>query len=399
MRRLLLLSLFFTLFISFSGISQHGLSKERLERYDRFIDQEISTGKLAGAVSLIVRNGEVAHERAYGKQEVGKSAPMTNEHLFFIQSMTKPIITVAFMMLYEEGHFFLDDPVSTYIPAFENLKVSLNVGEGLDADTEALKTPITIRHLLSHTAGFSHGLGGSKLDQEYFKAMYMEGHQTVQQRVNRMLELPLIGQPGEQWYYSAAPDVISVLIEQFSGQSTADFLQERILGPLEMNETGYNVSKKLLSKVATVHEQNKDGELVKTAYQPPSEGNTLWSGVNGLFSTAADYMTFCQMLLNNGEWNEKRYLSRKTIELMTKNHAKDLYGSQGFGLGFGLITDLASSQATGSEGQYYWNGAFRTHFFIDPQEKLIAILMTQTNPYSDYYAAKMRQFVYQAIDD
>lgn len=379
-------------------LAQHGLSQERLERYDAFLEEEIKSGNMAGAVSLVARNGEIAHEKAFGKRRLGHSAEMQVDDLFFIQSMTKPIISVAFMMLYEEGHFFLSDPVENYIPEFKNLEVSTDPTAGLDAATVPLKSAITISQLLSHTAGFSHGLGGNKLEKEYLKAMYYEKHKTVQDRMYRMLELPLIGQPGGQWYYSASPDVLSVLIEQFSGQSTADYIQERILDPLEMKDTGYNLEDSQLSRVAAVHEK-KDGKLVAAAYESPTQGNTLWSGVNGLFSTASDYMKFCQMMLNDGEWNGKRYLSRKTVEIMTMNQIEDLYGDQGWGLGFAVLTNLAASKGLGSEGQYYWNGAFRTHFFIDPKENLIAILMTQTNPYSNYYSDKMRQFVYQAIDD
>ncbi len=379
-------------------VAQHRLSTDRLARYDKFLEQEIENGQMAGAVSLVVRNGEVAHHKAFGRRNVNESTKMEVSDLFFIQSMTKPIISVAFMMLYEEGHFLLTDPVEKYLPEFANLKVSSDPSAGLEAETVPLNGPITMAQLLSHTAGFSHGLGSSKLDREYLKAMYLEDHKTVQSRMYRMLELPLIGQPGKQWYYSASPDVLSVLIEKFSGQSTATFIQKRILDPLDMTDTGYNLRDGQTHRVATVHEMRNE-ELVAAQRQPPTQGNTLWSGVNGLFSTATDYMKFCQMMLNKGEWNGKRYLSRKTVEIMTLNQIDGLYGEQGWGLGFAILTNLAANKGLGSEGQYYWNGAFRTHFFIDPKENLIAILMTQTNPYSDYYGSKMRQFVYQAIDD
>lgn len=379
-------------------LAQHGLSSKRLARYDEFLEQEIENRQMAGAVSLVVRNNEIAHFKAFGKRNIDEPAEMGVDDLFFIQSMTKPVISVAFMMLYEEGHFFLTDPVEKYIPEFGDLKVSTDPSSGLEAETVPLNSPITIAQLLSHTAGFSHGLGNSSLDREYLNAMYLEGHKTVQERMYRMLELPLIGQPGEQWYYSASPDVLSVLIEKFSGQSTATFIQERILDPLGMTRTGYNVKDTQLDLVTTVHEF-QNGELVAAKRQPPTQGNTLWSGVNGLFSTATDYLKFCQMMLNKGEWNGRRYLSRKTVEIMTMNQIDGLYGAQGWGLGFAILTNLEANKGLGSEGQYYWNGAFRTHFFIDPKENLIAILMTQTNPYSNYYSDKMRQFVYQAIDD
>ncbi len=398
MKNIRILFLLLAVVFVLPGLAQHGLSTERLKRYDLFLENEVNEGRIAGAVSLVLRNGEIAHEKAFGKRNVGKSEQMDKDDFFFIQSMTKPIISVAFMMLYEEGHFFLTDPVDKYIPEFAQLKVSADPALGSEGETVPLSNSITIAQLLNHTAGFSHGLGGNKLEQEYFKAMYMEGHKTIQDRMYRMLELPLIGQPGEQWHYSAGPDVLSVLIEHFSGKPTSDFIRERILDPLGMTETGYNLTDSQLRRLATVHEM-KDGKLVPSEYQPDAQGNTIWSGVNGLFSTAADYMKFCQMMLNKGEWNGTRYLSRKTVEIMTINQVDGLYGSQGFGLGFAVLTNLAANKAMGSVGQYFWSGAYRTHFFIDPAESLIAILMTQTNPYSNYYSDRMRQFVYQAIDD
>ena len=222
-------------------IPDHGLSEDRLDRYEDFLSSEIEQKHIAGAVSLILRNDQVAHQKAFGVSNLEDDTPMLMDNIFFIQSMTKPIISVALMMLYEEGHFLLDDPVSKYLPEFNDLQVIIDPETGAEGSTEPLNKPITITHLLSHTAGFSHGLGGSKLDQEYWSAMYVEEHATVQDRMNRMLTLPLYGQPGEQWYYSASPDVLSVLIEYFSGMSTQEFLQQRIFDPLGMNDTGYNV--------------------------------------------------------------------------------------------------------------------------------------------------------------
>ncbi len=379
---------------------EHGFSKERLTRYENFLRAEIEEGRIPGAVSLIKRRGAIAHERVLGVKNTPAQTPMALDDIFFIQSMTKPIITVAFMMLYEEGHFFLDDPVSTYIPEFKDRVVLLNAEAGKDGATEPANKEITIAHLLSHTAGLSHGLGPTEIDRDYLNAMYFEEHATVEDRVIRMLDLPLIGHPGEQWQYSAAPDVLSVLIKKFSGMSTEKFLQERLFDPLGMDDTGYNLPQAKHDRVVQVHQMDSTNALVVRARQPQMAGNTIHSGVNGLFSTAKDYMTFCEMMLNNGELNGKRYLSRKTIELMTINHVDELYGEgQGFGFGYGVTTDLAASDILGSEGTYYWGGAFCTYFFIDPEEEMVAILMTQLNPYSNYYRDKMIQFVYQAIDD
>jgi CubicO group peptidase (beta-lactamase class C family) len=377
-----------------------GISLERLKTYESYLNESIQDGEIPGAVSMIVRNGQVVHHKAFGSSNVKDKTPMTTESLFYIQSMTKPIITVAFMMLYEEGHFLLTDPVSKYIPAFKDLKVAKDLSTGKDGETVPMKKEITIANLLSHTAGLSHGLGGSTLDRDYAKAMYQQ-HATVTDRVNAMLALPLIGQPGEQWYYSAAPDVLSVLIEKFSGMSTNDFLNKRIYEPLAMKHTGYNIPKKEQSHVVSVHIKNKEGILQSSPNQPKMEGVTIWSGVNGLYTTAADYMTFCQMLLNKGEWKGKRLLSRKTVELMTQNHVGDLYNGagEGFGLGFAVVENVGKTKLLGSEGIFYWSGANNTHFFIDPKENLVAIFMTQLAPFSNSYHTKLRQHVLQAIVD
>lgn len=378
-----------------------GLSDTRLSRYGAFIKKEISSGQIPGGVSLVVRNDEVAHSQAFGFEDIQRKTRMTKDQIFYIQSMTKPIITVAFMMLYEEGHFFLSDPVSKYLPYFENIKVAIDVNNGASGPTDPINEPITIAHLLSHTAGFSHGLGASQLDKEVLRALYFEPQKNIASRVKTLASMPLVGQPGEQWYYSAAPDVLSLLIEKFSGTTTADFLRKRIFEPLQMNDSGYNLTKSQSKRVVKLHSIDDQGLLGKSERQPNATGNTVFGGTHGLFSTASDYMKFCKMLLNNGEWKGRRYLSRKTIELMTADHVGELYGTpgQGFGLGFGVTTNLAKSQAVGSVGQYYWSGAYCTYFFIDPKEKLIAIFMTQMASYTGYYGQKMRQYVYQAIDD
>lgn len=378
-----------------------GISKSRLDRYADFLQKEITDGRIAGAVSLIYREGEIVHDQAWGYQSLSTREPMRTDQIFYIQSMTKPIISVAFMMLYEEGHFLLTDPVSKYLPVFDSLRVIVDPQTGAKGVTEAIGKPVTIVNLLTHTAGFSHGLGSSQLDQDILQALYYQPQKDIESRVRTLVHLPLVGQPGDQWYYSAAPDVLSLLIEHFSGQTTEQFLQNRIFDPLDMKDTGYNVSKEKQGRMTQLHQLNAEGQLVTSDRQTPLEGNTVFGGTHGLFSTAQDYLKFCRMLLNNGKLDGRQFLSRKTIELMTKNHVGDLYTApgQGFGLGFGVTTDIAKSKATGSVGQYYWSGAFCTYFFIDPKEDMIAMLMTQTAPYSSFYGNKMRQLVYQAIVD
>lgn len=404
-----LLTLFLALFslsvtgqeVQESPEATQGVSNTRLDRYGDFLKQEVVLGKIPGAVSLVTRKNKIVHSEAYGFMSLEEKSPMSKDGIFHIMSMTKPIVSVAFMMLYEEGHFQLTDPVSKYLPQFKNLKVATDASQGLDGPTEDIQSQVTIHQLLSHTAGFSHGLGGTQLDKEIMQALYFEPQKNIEDRVNTLIDLPLIGQPGAQWYYSAAPDVLSLLIEKFSGMNTAEFLQERIFDPLGMRDTGYNVAKKNQKRWVPVHNYNEAGKMVNSEQQLPVEGNTVYGGTHGLFSTAADYMTFCQMLLNQGSWKGRQYLSPKTLEIMTINQVGNLYQApgQGFGLGFGVTTDLAASKSAGSVGQYYWGGAYCTYFFIDPEEELIALLMTQVQPYNDYYSTVMRQFVYQAIID
>jgi CubicO group peptidase (beta-lactamase class C family) len=295
----------------------------------------------------------------------------------------------------------LSDPVSKYLPEFKDLRVNKNVENGVAGETEPMDKQITIAHLITHTSGLTHGLGSSLLDKDFLKAYFMKEWSDIASRLHAGLKMPLMGQPGAQWYYSIAPDVLSVLIEKFSGKSTQEFLSERIFTPLGMKDTGYNLSKAQQKRVVKVHTRNKDGVLVATEYQPKQEGNTVWSGVNGLFSTTSDYMNFCQMLMNGGKWNGKELLSRKTIELITYDHVGKLYqtAGEGFGLGFAVVTDVAATKLPGSKGVFYWGGAFNTHFFIDPNEKMVSIFMTHVDPYTNFYHEKMRQLVYQAIVD
>lgn len=377
-----------------------GISTERLKHYEEFVKREMAAGKIPGATTLIIRNGEVAYQTAIGQSSLADKRDMKTNDIFFIQSMTKPIITTAFLMLYEEGHFQLTDPVSKYLPAFKNLRVIKNIEDGIKGETVPLKREILIADLLSHTAGFTHGIGQGKYENEVASEIF-KPFKTVQERVDKLLSLPLLGQPGEQWAYSAAPDILSVLIEKFSGQSTNQFLTERIFKPLRMKDTGYNLSKEQQARIVKVHGIDKKGALVNMKSQPKMEDNTLWSGVNALFSTPEDYSHFCQMLLNGGHFEGNQLLSRKTIELMTLNHSGNLFNTpgEGFGYGFAVVENISKTDNLGTNGLFYWAGAFNTHFFIDPKEKLIAIFMTQTNEFTWYYHQKLRQLVYQAVVD
>ncbi|HSR61717.1 MAG TPA: serine hydrolase [Robiginitalea sp.] len=374
-----------------------GFSLDRFAHYENYVKREIGSGNIPGAVTLVARDGETVYKSAVGLSDPTEKRDMKTDDIFYIQSMTKPIITTAFMMLFEEGHFLLTDPLSKYLPAAKDLRVLVNVEDGIGGETVPLKRDILLMDLLSHTAGFTHGLGPSRYDREMFGAL-ARPYNTIQERVDAYFTMPLLGQPGEQWAYSIAPDILSVLIEKFSGQSTDAFLKERIFEPLWMKDTGYNLTREQQGRVVRVQGEDPGGAL---STHPKMEGNTVWSGVNALFSTAEDYLHFCQMLLDGGRWHGKQLLSRKTVELMTLNHSGDLFGGpgEGFGYGFAVVDDLAATNNLGSQGVYYWAGAFNTHFFIDPKERLISIFMTQTSAFDFYYHNKLRQLVYQAIAD
>lgn len=376
------------------------VSSERLARYDAYYQSEINEGRLPGAVTLVYRKGEKVHESALGYSDLGSKTPMRTDQIFFIQSMTKPIITTAFMMLYEEGHFFLTDPISKYLPEFKEMKVVKDPLIGSLSGTEPAKSQITIAQVLSHTAGFLHGIGGTKLDEEVAKAIYMSGPETLEERVKALAALPLASHPGEKWNYSASPDILARLIEVTAGMSPAEFLKTRLFDPLGMKDTGYNLSDAQKPRMVQLHNFNDSGVLVKSERQTPTSGNTVFGGTHGLFSTAQDYSLFARMILNGGEWNGKRFLSPKTIEIMAINQSEDLFQDpgKGFGFGFAVVDDLADTKALGSEGTIYWSGAFCTYFFIDPKEEMVAIFMTQVNPFSSYYENKFRQMIYQAIE-
>ncbi len=379
--------------------SNSDLSEERLKLFDNFVQSEMAANKIPGSVVLIKHKGKVAYSKTYGTKSIEDDTPMRKDELFYIQSMTKPIVSVAFMMLYEEGYFALDEPLSKYLPEFAEMKVATahdKPSEGL-VDAE----PITIKHLMTHTAGFSHGLGASELDKKYLEALYLTEHKNIESRAKILATMPLVAQPGERWYYSAAPDIMSALIEQFTGMTCAEFLQKRIFDPLDMNDTGYNIKSGAEDRKSYLHATKPDGTMDVNPRQTPATGHTIFGGTHGLYSTAADYMKFCEMILNDGKANGKTFLGRKTLEIMNQNHLPEGQYSdvgKGFGLGFGVYLSPVQSGLPVSAGTIDWAGAYNTYFFIDPKEELIAVWMMQFAPYTNFYSLKLRQFVGSALD-
>ncbi len=376
-----------------------GISLKRLDRLGNYLERKIESEELPGATCLVWRRGETILATSYGHKNMREKSPMPNNGIFFIQSMTKPLISVALMILFEEGHFALTDPVGRYLPMFRDRKVE--VLENGERTLVKANGPLTIGHLLTHTGGLLHGLGQSDLNRRYAENLYEKEHETIKERVQALAALPLVDHPGNSWHYSASTDVLALLIEHFSGKTVDEFLRERLFEPLEMYDTGYNVPENRWGRVVDLHLQDQRSKQSVHPQPTPVTGNTVFGGTHGLFSTPTDYLRFCQMLLNGGSYKERQLLGKKTLELMTVDHVRERFRDRGagFGLGFGIRTDLAAGQTLGSEGQFYWGGLYNTYFFVDPKEELIGILMMQFYPYSDRYNQKFRQFVYQAIVD
>lgn len=372
--------------------------KPLFSELDQYLESEVDNQQLAGAVALILKDGAPQLHESYGYKSLKNKSLMKKDHIFHIMSMTKPIVTVAFMMLYDEGHFQLDDPVGNYLPEFKELRVSLDPQTGIKGATEPAKDPITIAQVMSHTAGFSHGLGGTPLDNEIARGLYYTPQKDIADRVNTLASLPLVDQPGKRWYYSASPDILARLIEVFSGQSVEEFLQERLFTPLGMEDTGYNLTKEQMARFVDLHRLDDQGKLIRDETQMPARGQTVFGGSHGLLSTANDYAKFCQMLLNGGAWAGRQYLEKETLALMTSDQLGDIpyVSGMGFGFGFGLRTTTPEN-GLDSAGRYFWSGAYCTFFFIDPKHDLIAILMTQSNPYSGKYGEELRKHVYRAL--
>jgi CubicO group peptidase (beta-lactamase class C family) len=407
MKNMKLLFLFIGLISQSSLIAQQaptivaGINVNRLPRLEKYVQTQMANGNIPGAVTMVIHNGKVVHLAANGYKNIATKSPMKTDDLFYIQSMTKPIISVAFMMLYEEGYFKLDDPVSKYLPEFKNLRVVRSNQDGPDAPTDSLKSQITIAQLMSHSSGLTHGLSQNPVERRFRAGYFKPNLSSIQERVSNITKFPLLAQPGTQWNYSAGPDVMCVLIEKFSGMSTDAFLKARIFEPLGMKNTGYNVPKDQQSKIVSLHTKGADGILNVSKMQAPFENVKVWSGVNGLYATASDYATFCQMMMAGGTFQGKQYLSRKTVELMTSNHTGNLFQmpGTGWGLGFAVVKDGAATLTPASTGLFYWSGANNTHFFIDPKEKLIALFMTQESNHNFDYHLALRQLVYQSIAD
>jgi CubicO group peptidase (beta-lactamase class C family) len=389
-----------------SAPEKAGMSSERLDRIKPLMQKYVDEGKLPGVLTMVARNGKIVHLETVGKRDVAEDKPLTEDAIFRIYSMSKPVTSVAVMMLYEDGLFRLDDPVSKFIPEFENLKVFKNKTNDI-IEVDDVKKEMTIRHLLTHTSGLIYGWNDRPVDTLYAEAKIFEKGTTLKQMIQKLADIPLMFQPGSEFEYSVSVDVLGYLVEVISGMPFTQFLEERIFKPLKMNDTGFEVPEDKRGRYAELYFHNQEEEKMVAAEESPlgdGEYKFFPSGGGGLVSTADDYMRFCQMMLNNGELDGARILGKKTVELIRLNHLPDgvqMWGSDavGFGLGYSVILDMAKTGSLNSEGTYEWGGAAATKFWIDPEENLIAILMTQLmgNPYP--FQEEFRVLTYSSITE
>ncbi len=377
-----------------------GMSTSRLGRIAPVMQGYVDAGKIPGALTIVAREGRLVHFERFGAQDVATAKPIEFDTIFRIYSMTKPITSIAVMMLYEEGHFQLGTPVSECIPAFKDMQIYTEGG----GDIVDAKTEMTIKHLLTHTSGLIYGGDGDHpINQRYRDANYYRGD--LAYMANELGKIPLYHDPGRAWHYGMSTDVLGYLVEVVSGIPFAEFLKTRIFTPLGMDDTAFSVPEEKADRYATLYESAENGGIQVIENAPVSSGplSFFHSGGAGLQSTAADYLRFCQMLLNAGELDGERLLGRKTVELIRMNHISDDWQPLertgcGFGLGFAVVTDVAETHSLGSLGTYSWGGLASTTFWIDPVEELIGVLMTQLIGDSPFHA-QFRVLTYQAIID
>jgi CubicO group peptidase (beta-lactamase class C family) len=394
-----------------------GLSSERLARLRVAMQRYVDEGRVPGLVTYVARGGRVAHLEAYGRADVEAGRPMLADTVFRVASQTKAFTSVAVMMLVEEGLVGLADPVARYIPAFATTTVALapppGAVQGSPVAVVPAERPITIRDLLTHTAGISYGFGPA---QERWKEAGVQGwyfadrDEPVSAVVERMAALPMDAQPGERFVYGYSTDILGVVVERVSGMTLAEFFRRRITGPLGLAATHFYLPPAQRERLAAVYAA-KDGRFERASDPKQGQGHYVegpraaFAGGAGLLSTARDYGRFLQMLANGGEIDGVRLLGPKTVELMTVNHVGTLFADQmpdsvgqGFGFGFRVIEELGRSGQHGSVGAYGWGGAYHTTYWVDPREKLVALLMIQLLPAggSDLHA-RFRALVYQSI--
>ena len=371
-----------------------GLSTQRLEHMTEHFRAEAARQSAAGYVLMVARNGKLAYSSAVGMRDREHDVPMTLDTRFRIASMTKPVTSVAVLMLYEEGRFQLDDPVSRYLPEFSELRVQTSTDDQGAQKTEPAKRPITIRHLLTHTAGLGYGPAYDSTSAlgKAWAALNFSGPGTLADKVRAIAGLPLYYHPGDAWRYSYADDVLGRLVEVVSGLPFDRFLKMHLFDPLGMRHTGFYISQADLGQLAVLYRHDAKGDLVLSdtvSAQAATDASKSPSGGGGLISTAGDYLRFAQMLANGGSFEGRLYLSPVTVALMTSNQVPDdaqakFWGESwrgfGYGLGVGVVTDGRSVPQASCDGDYSWGGFFDTHWITSPRTGIVAVLLTQVDP-------------------
>jgi CubicO group peptidase (beta-lactamase class C family) len=392
---------------------------KRLNRIDDFINGYISNNRLNGATGIILQNGKIIYQKAFGYSNLESKTPMQNNSIFRIASMTKPIVSTAVMMLFEEGKFLLDDPLSKFIPAFKNAVV-LDKYNAADTTytTVPAKREITIRHLLTHTSG----IGYAQIGTEVAKAIYYKNNinggigtpnATLKEIIPRLAKLPLFFSPGDDYLYGLNVDVLGYFVEVVSGQPLDKFLQQRLFTPLGMKDTYFFLPEEKQNRLVSLYKQTETGlqlqdETIKLngdfIRDFPKLKGTFFSGGAGLSATAYDYALFCQMMMNGGVYNGTRFLSPHTIAMMTKNQLKnfsfwsDSVKINPFGLGFGVYTEKSELQLPVAAGSYDWGGMFATHFWIDPKNKIVGVFLRNVWPTREWdWGNRLKPLVYQAL--
>ncbi len=395
-----------------------GLSSARLERIGPWMQGLIAARKFAGLSVMVQRHGRIAYFQADGHADLARDVAMREDTIVRIYSMTKPLTSTAIMMLYEEGRFQLDDPISNFLPSFRNMRVFTG-GSRASMQTVPAERDITFRDLLTHTSGLSYGfMDATAVDAKYRETGvdFQTSDLSLGEVVEKAAQVPLLAQPGTEWNYSIATDVLGHLVAVISGQSFATFLHERVLAPLGMTDTSFTVPPEKQARFAACYARGPDG-TAQLADDPRSSRyllpTKLPSGGGGLVGTAGDYMRFCRFMLNKGELDGTRLLGRKTVELMTSNHlpgdladmgqprfSESSYAGIGFGLGFSVMLDPAKAQVLGTPGEFAWGGAASTAFWIDPVEDMAVVLLAQLLPSSAWpIRRELRVLTYAAVTD
>lgn len=397
-----------------------GMSSERLDRLTTTLKEYVEADRVAGGVAIVARRGKIAYLESFGMRDREAGSPMADDSIFRIASQTKALTSVCIMILQERGQLLITDPIGKYLPEFKDRTVAVDNGRG-GYDVVSANRPISIRHLLTHTSGISYGNGvavDAWREADAIGWYFGKRDEPIRDTVRRMGPLPAVSHPGESWVYGYNTDILGALVEVVSGRPFDVFLQEEVFDPLGMSDTHFYLPVEKRDRLATVYssvpgsaiERAPDGGVMQQGgiFGTVGQGHfvdgprTSFSGGAGLLSTARDYATFLQMMLNGGELNGARILSPNTVKLMTVNHLGDIpyQPGQGWGLGFSIVTDLGARGVPGSLGEFGWAGAYHSTYWADPEEELVAVYFTQLIPAIDIDDQnKFRALLYQAIVD